>query len=220
MYTFSGRTVLNNTVMIELALSGASAFQFTANGAAFYNAPGLGGGTGVLALGQASTNPTSTAIFGAQVASLIYLDNSSGNALTVVNPSANVFVQEALAPIWGGSTQNTQAGVIRKYGQLLRTTNATTTTAITIPLPTSSTSAMVTVDGVGRNVTALASSAQSIKANVLNTAGTLSITQTTIFTAGVTTVSITTSGTNILVQVTGTVADNVDWTVEATVIYS
>ena len=59
-----------------------------------------------------------------------------------------------------------------------------------------------------------------IAANVLNTAGTLTITQTTLFTAGATTISVTTSSTNILVQVTGTAADNVDWTVKADATFS
>ena len=214
LFTFGGKTYINNTSQIQMAISGTGYHSFSSVSASLNSLTQSASGTGVVLLGAASTNPTAIT----SPALTLYYDNTTNNGLLAIGPSSGLML-ESIVPLWAG-TQNSQAGLIRKFGQFLRTTNATVTTAITIPLPTSSTSCMVIVHGVGRNVTALASSAQCIMSNVLNTAGTLTISSTTVFTAGTTAISVTTSGTNILVQVTGTVADNVDWTIEATAIYS
>lgn len=215
LFTFAAKTYVNATVAIEMAISGSAVHRFDTNGASLNSNATSATGVGIVLLGPASANPSSIT----SPAFTLYYDNTTNNGLLAIGPSSAGLMLESIVPLWAG-TQNSQAGLIRKFGQFLRTTNATSTTAITIPLPTSSTSCMVIVHGVGRNVTALASSAQMIAANVLNTAGTLTITQTTLFTAGATTVSVTTSTTNILVQVTGTAADNVDWTVKAVAIFS
>jgi len=214
IFTFAGKTYINNTSAVQLSISGTALHRFDSTSASLNTIAGSASGTGVVLLGAASTNPTAitSSVF------TLYYDSSLNDALMAIGPTSALML-EGIVPTWQG-TQNTQTGLIRPYGQMLRTTNATVTTAITIPLATAGTSVFILVYGTGRNVTALASSAQMIAANVLNTAGTLTITQTTLFTAGATTVSVTTSSTNILVQVTGTAADNVDWTVKAVATFS
>jgi hypothetical protein len=214
IFTFGGRTYINNTSSVQLSISGTGLHRFDSTSASLNTIAGSASGTGVVLLGAASTNPTAitSSVF------TLYYDSILNDALMAIGPTSALML-EGIVPTWQG-TQNTQTGLIRPYGQMLRTTNATVTTAITIPLATAGTSVFILVYGTGRNVTALASSAQMIAANVLNTAGTLTITQTTLFTAGATTVSVTTNLTNILVQVTGTAADNVDWTVKAVATFS
>jgi hypothetical protein len=215
LFTFAGKTYVNNTVAIEMAISGTALHRFDSNGASFNSNATSATGVGIVLLGAASTNPSSIT----SPTFTVYYDNTVNNALLAIGPSANATIYEGIIPLWSG-TQNTQAGLIRPFGAVLRTENGTATMILTIPLATSNTSMLVEISSVGRNVTAFAGGSNTMHVHVLNTAGTLSQTTTTVSTFGTLLATVTISGTNLLVQVTGVAGDNVDWTVEAKARYS
>jgi hypothetical protein len=220
--TYGGKTVINNVVAIQLAIGGTSYHAFGPSYVEFFSiAVDIGtSSSGVISIAPMSAAPTAQATNGF----LLYNDKSTNDGLMVCGPSSGVFMLESLAPIWAG-TQNTQTGVIRKYGQMLRTTNATATTAITIPLATSSTSVALVVTAIGRQaVTAATSTTAFIVAQVVNNGGTLtehdvSHNEQDGWGSG-NLVTVIVSTTNILIQVTGVASTNIDWTVEVTAIYS
>jgi hypothetical protein len=123
-----------------------------------------------------------------------------------------------------GYTSVTDVGVNSVYAlpetfqtNTVATTNATVTTIATIPLPTSGGYATVTVDMTGKSTNDYYRGIKTIL--IYNNAGTLSvvgaiadmITPVSTVALATATFSITTSGTNILVRVTGVAATNISW---------
>jgi hypothetical protein len=185
-----------------------------------FGAPDFGGGEGVLTLYNAVTAPTSAP--GSSTA--LYSDGTTNLCFMVCCPTSE-FMLEALAPFWLG-TKNSQLGLIQKFGEFKRTSNNTATTIISVALPTTDTSVLITVDGIGRqDVTASnLSEYTSLKILGINNNGTVTATTTVVAqnTSGWATqaITVTVSTTNILIQVNGTTTTNVDWTVEATAIFN
>lgn len=216
-------TFLNATSSISIVLSGAT-FLVNANANAiqfFSGSTGIGGGVGVLSLATAGTEPTS-----APTGGLVLWDSAKGLHVSEPSPS---FVDWMLAPKFTVAA-NTQQNKIWEYGDNLRTVNATPATILTLPLPTTLTNACIQVTVTGRCV-AGGTNGDGVSFTQLvqfkNVAGTVTPapTQGTQLKASDTSMigcalTYAVSGTNILVQVTGTSAGTitVDWTATATMI--
>ena len=181
---------------------------------------GLGGGNGIVNLATCVTEPTSAPTGGA----LWWQDTTRG--LHFANPSTQ-FVDWMIAPTFTGSA-NTQQNKFWQYGANVRTTNATTTTILTIPLATPNTNGCIQVTVTGRDqasgtVVDGVSFSQLVQfKNVIGTvtaaatqAGQLKSNDTSMAAC---TLTYAISLTNVLVQVTGLAGVTIDWAATANVI--
>ena len=178
--------------------------------------PGVGGGAGVLAFHNSTTIPTAI-----PTAGYIFSGDTVGVHLDTASTSFNDYM---IAPVQQGSI-NTQANKSRVYSGVARTTTNSAVTVLTIPVATSTTSALLDVDCIGRdqasgtvgdffaykNIAAFTNVAGTVTG--ANTAGTAITTSKTSMAAA--TITFLVSGTNVLVQATGLSSVTVDWTCEA-----
>ena len=177
-----------------------------------------GGGDGVIILGTTPTAP-STGVPGAGFGML--WQTTTG---LHYQGHGSSFMDYEFAPTVEG-TSNTQAGQVQSFSGFARTTAASAVTILTLPLPTATTSGVVNLTVVGRDVTAGTVgdiiAFQQIAA-FTNVAGTVTGAATqgtqekaTAASMATCTLTYSVSATNILVQVTGLGAVTIDWTATA-----
>lgn len=145
------------------------------------------------------------------------IDIQPGSHLIVENTPANGYGVPYNAVYIDQSNSYAALSSEVKQADTITTTNNSTTTIATIPLPTSLTTMRITVSILGDGGSTGQSYA-SKTAVIRNTAGTLALVGSaqSLFTqqnsGGFNTqISITTSGTNVLVQVTGLISTNIKW---------
>lgn len=185
---------------------------FSAGNLALNGTGSFGGGTGVVGLLPAATQPTTipTGIVLAEAAVGLY-GYQTGNS----------FNARLMYPVPQG-TAGTQSGTVVDAFGFLSTTGATAGTILVIPLPTPSDAVGFTVNIVGRDTATEAACMLTQTVGFKNiagtvtaftTQGTLLLTGDAVFTGSVITYTI--SGTNIEVQVTpppGAGVTAADWT--------
>jgi hypothetical protein len=183
-----------------------------------FGALDVGGGEGVLGFTLCQQIPTTI-----PTTSMLVCFDGTGLMVFSDGTSTTVF-NESMSANWTG-TANTQQCLVKKYGKIQRTTNATPATIITVPLPTSSTSVLVKIEGIARqSVTAATSASAFATHQFVNNAGT--VTGSTVIHDEVAPwgsgnlFNPVISGTNINIQITGVAATNIDWTVRVEAIFS
>ena len=204
---------------ITLGVGATFNFACETNGNAnFFSATGngsYGGGAGTISIHDRTTAPTTTPVAGGVLYSEAGTLKWRGNA-----GASTTATLDRLAPL-GAGTVGTQSRVYDLAEGVVSTTDATVTTIITYAIP-SGTSAFVKVFATGRktNATVGDTIAATVTYGVKNLAGTASIVggapvnavaKQTDASLAAATIAVVASGGNILVQVTGVAANNVDW---------
>jgi hypothetical protein len=211
--------VSNSGLVVDTASGGVFSYEGTtlstsAGNAAFNGTGSFGGGSGVIGLLTAATQPTTLP------AGLVLAEGATG--LFAYQPG-NSFNRRSFCPVPQGTAASQAATVVDFFGFASTTTGATTTTIVTIPLPGSSNSIGMIVTAVGRQTSGTVGATTVISQTVgfkniagtvtaLTTQGTATVAFDTGFTGG--SIGYAISGTNVEIQVNqgGTAAGNADWT--------
>jgi hypothetical protein len=179
-------------------------------------------GDGVVFFSVAVTLPTALPASG----SILAVDNTTVRGLHYYGPSS-AFFDYMIAPTTQGAA-NTQQNKCFSYAGVARTTTTTPVTILSIPLATSGTVAAITLTVCARDVTSGTVDdgfSEFLLLEVKNHGGTLTqgatvatplkSSDTSMLTCAV---SVSISGTNILIQVAGLTTTTIDWTAVAQVI--
>lgn len=207
------------TIMIETAIVATGRRIVALNRAAAITTTELPANTGDLVtyLGNANTSPTASSVSGA------LLWNKAAEGLHFAGPSTQ-FSDYMLAPTIGGSA-NTQVNRSWLYSGDARTTTNAAVTILTLPIGTAATNGLFQVVVTGRDVSGGTATDGVSFVDFLqykNVGGTVTAAGTQAAqrkcndaSMAACTLTYSISGTNVLVQVTGLAAVNIDWYAEA-----